>query len=148
MVVDGEFAELPPGASSAATRRRSSGCASASWRVEGAAGDRARAVSERAERSAFWVMTSGTTGSPQAVEHRHANVGICAQYSSKCSTPNRRPPVRHVPVSFAYALGTMFAALRLGATNILLERWATRQRCRHRRAPRTHRLAERSGALP
>src|SRR5947207_4510582 len=29
---------------------------------------------------AFWVMTSGTTGRPKAVEHRHSNVGICAQY--------------------------------------------------------------------
>jgi acyl-coenzyme A synthetase/AMP-(fatty) acid ligase len=29
---------------------------------------------------AFWVMTSGTTGRPKAVEHCHSNVGICAQY--------------------------------------------------------------------
>src|SRR5258707_4484177 len=28
---------------------------------------------------AFWVMTSGTTGRPNAPEHRHSNVGIRAQ---------------------------------------------------------------------
>jgi benzoate-CoA ligase len=75
---------------------------------------------------AFWVMTSGTTGQPKAVEHRHANVGICAQYFEQVL--GAKPADRLFATSrfhFSYALGTMFAALRLGATNILLERWAT-----------------------
>jgi benzoate-CoA ligase len=75
---------------------------------------------------AFWVMTSGTTGQPKVVEHCHANVGICAQYFEQAL--GAKPADRLFATSrfhFSYALGTMFAALRLGATNILLERWAT-----------------------
>jgi benzoate-CoA ligase len=75
---------------------------------------------------AFWVMTSGTTGRPKAVEHRHSNVGICAQYYERvlsCTCMDRLFATSRF--HFAYAIGNMFAALRLGASNILLERWAT-----------------------
>src|SRR5260370_1263386 len=75
---------------------------------------------------AFWVMPPGTTGGPRAVEHRHANVGICAQYFEQVL--DVKPADRLFGTSrfhFAYALGTMFAALRLGATHILLQRSAT-----------------------
>jgi benzoate-CoA ligase len=75
---------------------------------------------------AFWVMTSGTTGAPKAVEHRHDNVRICSQYYTQILAAT--PADRLFATSrfhFAYAIGNMFAALRLGATNILLEHWAT-----------------------
>jgi benzoate-CoA ligase len=75
---------------------------------------------------AFWVMTSGTTGAPKAVEHRHENVLICSQYYEQVLDAS--PADRLFATSrfhFAYAIGNMFAALRLGATNILYEQWAT-----------------------
>ena len=76
--------------------------------------------------AAFWVMTSGTTGTPKAVEHRHENVQICAEYYEQVL--DATPADRLFATSrfhFAYAIGNMFAALRMGATNILLEHWAT-----------------------
>src|SRR5258707_120193 len=70
---------------------------------------------------AFWVMTSGTT-----VEHRHSNVGICAQYYERVLSCTRMDRLFATSrFHFAYAIGNMFAALRIGASNILLERWAT-----------------------
>jgi len=127
MVVDGEFAELAESSIGAATPttklmlRERELCA---WktRTETALAPYPRAPGD----PAFWVMTSGTTGQPKAVEHCHANVGVCAQYFEQVL--DAKPADRLFGTSrfhFAYALGTMFAALRLGATNILLERWAT-----------------------
>ncbi len=127
MVVDGEFAELAARSISAATpttklmlRERELGA----WKARPETG--VAPYPREPSDPAFWVMTSGTTGRPKAVEHRHANVGICAQYFEQVL--DVKPADRLFGTSrfhFAYALGTMFAALRLGATNILLERWAT-----------------------
>jgi benzoate-CoA ligase len=75
---------------------------------------------------AFWVMTSGTTGVPKAVEHHHRNVGICARYYEEvlgCTREDRLFATSRF--HFAYAIGNMFAGLRMGAGNVLLERWAT-----------------------
>jgi 3-hydroxybenzoate/4-hydroxybenzoate---CoA ligase len=75
---------------------------------------------------AFWLMTSGTTGEPKAIEHLHANVEICAHYLEEALDVG--PADRLFGASrihFGYALGIMFGALRLGATNVLLERWPT-----------------------
>jgi len=75
---------------------------------------------------AFWVMTSGTTGVPKAVEHHHRNVGICARYYEEvlgCTKDDRLFATSRF--HFAYAIGNMFAALRMGAGNIFLEHWAT-----------------------
>ena len=75
---------------------------------------------------AFWVMTSGTTGTPKAVEHRHENVSISAEYYEQvlgATSADRLFATSRF--HFAYAIGNMFAALRMGATNILLEHWAT-----------------------
>jgi acyl-coenzyme A synthetase/AMP-(fatty) acid ligase len=75
---------------------------------------------------AFWVMTSGTTGQPKAVEHHHRNVGICARYYEEVLGASRADRLFATSrFHFAYAIGNMFAALRMGATNVLLERWAT-----------------------
>src|SRR5262249_7677450 len=59
-------------------------------------------------------------------EHRHDNVGICGRYYQEILGTS--PADRLFATSrfhFAYAIGNMFAALRIGATNILLEHWAT-----------------------
>src|SRR6267143_453130 len=78
----------------------------------------ARAASD----PAFWVMTSGTTEKPKAVEHRHGNVGISGQYYEQIlgTTPTDRLFATS-RFHFAYQIGNIFAGLRLGATNILLE---------------------------
>jgi 3-hydroxybenzoate/4-hydroxybenzoate---CoA ligase len=127
MVVDGEFAEAAAGSIGAATpttklmlREREL----LTWKAR----TETEIVTYPRESSdpAFWVMTSGTTGQPKAVEHRHANVGICAQYFEQVL--GAKATDRLFATSrfhFSYALGTMFAALRLGAANMLLERWAT-----------------------
>ena len=61
-------------------------------------------------------MTSGTTGRPNAVEHRHRNVGICAQYYERVLSCTRRDRLFATSrFHFAYAIGNMFAALRIGA---------------------------------
>ena len=76
---------------------------------------------------AYWVMTSGTTGQPKAVEHRHDNVRACTDYlvHGLAATADDRFFATS-RLHFAYALGaTMFGALRLGATVILHERWPT-----------------------
>ena len=75
---------------------------------------------------AYWVMTSGTTGQPKAVEHRHDNVCACTDYllhGLAATAEDRFFPTSRL--NFAYALGAMFGALRLGATLILHERWPT-----------------------
>ena len=71
-------------------------------------------------------MTSGTTGVPKAVEHHHRNVGICARYYDEvlgCTRQDRLFATSRF--HFAYAIGNMFAGLRMGSGNVLLERWAT-----------------------
>jgi 3-hydroxybenzoate/4-hydroxybenzoate---CoA ligase len=76
--------------------------------------------------AAFWVMTSGTTGMPKAVEHRHDIVPIADRhYSEELGAGPADRLFGTSRLHFAYAVGIMLAALRLGATNILLDRWAT-----------------------
>ncbi len=85
-------------------------------------------VPRRLTDPAFWVMTSGTTGQPKAVEHVHGNVTICADYYREalgCTPDDRLFATSRF--HFAYAIGNAFAALRMGATNVLLEDWATAQ---------------------
>jgi acyl-coenzyme A synthetase/AMP-(fatty) acid ligase len=80
----------------------------------------------RPDDPAYWVMTSGTTGQPKAVEHRHDNVRACTDYlvhGLAATAADRFFPTSRL--NFAYALGAMLGALRLGATLILHERWPT-----------------------
>jgi 3-hydroxybenzoate/4-hydroxybenzoate---CoA ligase len=80
----------------------------------------------RPDDPAYWVMTSGTTGQPKAVEHRHDNVCACTDYlvhALAATAADRLFPTSRL--NFAYALGAMFGTLRLGATLILHERWPT-----------------------
>ena len=53
-------------------------------------------------------------------------MGICAQYYERVLSCTRMDRLFATSrLHFAYAIGNMFAALRIGASNILLERWAT-----------------------
>src|SRR5262249_24188244 len=59
---------------------------------------------------AFGVMPSAPTGRPKEVEHRHSNVGICAQYYERvlgCTRMDRLFATSRF--HFAYAIGNMFA---------------------------------------
>lgn len=127
VVVDAEFAELAAGCiadASPSTKLMRRDRELAAWKARPAA---ELVPSQRKPTdAAFWVMTSGTTGQPKAVEHRHDNVRICALYYEQVL--GTTPADRLFATSrfhFAYAIGNMFAALRMGATNVLLERWAT-----------------------
>jgi benzoate-CoA ligase len=75
---------------------------------------------------AFWVMTSGTTGEPKAVEHRHDNVLGCERFFAEtlAATAEDRFFITS-RLNFSYALGTLFGVLRLGATLVLHEGWPT-----------------------
>ena len=80
----------------------------------------------RPDDPAYWVMTSGTTGQPKAVEHRHDNVRACTDYlvhGLAATAADRFFPTSRL--NFAYALGAMFGTLRLGATLVLHEHWPT-----------------------
>jgi 3-hydroxybenzoate/4-hydroxybenzoate---CoA ligase len=83
-------------------------------------------VPRKPEDPAFWVMTSGTTGEPKAVEHHHGTVSVCAAFPEQVlkATPADRSFATS-RLHFAYALSTLFGMIRIGATNVLLERWAT-----------------------
>jgi benzoate-CoA ligase family protein len=79
---------------------------------------------------ALWLYTSGTTGSPKAAMHRHANIRHVAEtYASQVL--GIRPDDRCLSVAklfFAYGLGNgLFFPLSVGATTILEPRRPTPQ---------------------
>jgi acyl-coenzyme A synthetase/AMP-(fatty) acid ligase len=71
---------------------------------------------------AFWVMTSGTTGEPTAVEYRHDNMLGCERFFTDmlAAIAEDRFFITSRLHSF-YALVTLFGVLRLGATLVLHE---------------------------
>lgn len=79
---------------------------------------------------ALWLYTSGTTGSPKAAMHRHANIRhVCETYANQVL--GIRPDDRCLSVAklfFAYGLGnSAFFPLSVGATTILEPRRPTPQ---------------------
>jgi benzoate-CoA ligase len=129
LMIDNEFAEVAATAIAAAspqTKLLRRDRELAAWKSRPA--PRLAPAPREPNDPAFWVMTSGTTGTPKAVEHRHGNVGICARYYEEvlgCTKDDRTFATSRF--HFAYAIGNMFASLRMGAGNVLLERWATEQ---------------------
>jgi len=127
LVIDSDFAEIAAqaiAAASPATRLLRRDNELAAWKTKPVSP--LVPVPRKPDDPAFWVMTSGTTGTPKAVEHHHRNVGICARYYEEvlgCTAQDRTFATSRF--HFAYAIGNMFAVLRMGAGNILLERWAT-----------------------
>lgn len=80
------------------------------------------------DSQALWLYTSGTTGTPKAAMHRHANVRhVCQTYAAQVL--GIRPDDRCLSVAklfFAYGLGnSAFFPLSVGATTILEPRRAT-----------------------
>ncbi|HLH93664.1 MAG TPA: AMP-binding protein [Xanthobacteraceae bacterium] len=127
MVVDREFAERAPSGLKAAApgaRLLFSDRELEAWKFRPEAGIE---PFPRADGDpALWLMTSGTTGQPRAVEHPHASVRVCSQYFEEVLAAG--PSDRLFGTSrfhFAYALASLLAALRLGAAAVLLEHWAT-----------------------
>jgi acyl-coenzyme A synthetase/AMP-(fatty) acid ligase len=109
VVVDAEFADVAAGAvaaSSPNTRLIWRDRELRAWKASPAT--MLAPVRRQLGDPAFWVMTSGTTGGPKAVEHRHSNVGICAQYYERvlsCTRMDR--PFATSRFHFAYAIGTI-----------------------------------------
>src|SRR5262245_27113806 len=78
VITEEEFAEtvtanMPPNARLMIPHREL-----AAWRQRPEAGF--APCPRKADDPAYWVMTSGTTGLPKAVEHRHGNVRACTDY--------------------------------------------------------------------
>jgi len=93
--------------------------------IEGGRADTFTAPPTRDADMAFWLYTSGTTGTPKAAIHRHGDVTIAERVSRDLLDAG--PGDRFFATSklfFAYSLGNnLFPALRLGATSILLDGW-------------------------
>ena len=75
---------------------------------------------------AFWLYTSGTTGTPKAAIHRHRDLLACRHYGLEVlgATPSDRV-LATSKLFFAYALGNaLLIPLFVGARTFLDPRWA------------------------
>ncbi len=91
--------------------------------------DALRATAETGDDSwALWLYTSGTTGTPKAAMHRHANIRyVCETYGAQVLgiTPNDAT-LSIAKMFFAYGIGnSVFFPLSVGATTILEARRPT-----------------------
>ena len=93
----------------------------------GTAGDRT-SVPTTDDSWALWLYTSGTTGTPKAAMHRHANIRhVCESYASQVLgiTPEDRT-LSVAKMFFAYGIGnSVFFPLSVGASTILEPRRPT-----------------------
>ncbi len=96
-----------------------------SWEIEGAAPGAAGeppAAATRATDAAFWLYTSGTTGEPKGVIHRHIDLPVTAQ-AVGCGVLGMSPEDRVLSAPklfFAYGLGNSLTfPLFLGAEVVL-----------------------------
>jgi len=73
---------------------------------------------------AFWIYTSGTTGAAKAAVHVHKDVLTATDYTDVLGLAHGDTVFATSKLFFAYSLGNaMFAALRKGATTVLLDAW-------------------------
>jgi acyl-coenzyme A synthetase/AMP-(fatty) acid ligase len=74
---------------------------------------------------AFWLYSSGTTGRPKAIVHRHGCVAGCAAFARDVLGVTAADRLYATSkLFFAYPLAnSFFAGLLLGATVVLDERW-------------------------
>ena len=127
VVVDGEFAEVASkGVGTAAPQAKLilRGRDISPWKL---LPETELAASPREPTSsAFWLMTSGTTGQPKAIEHRHGAVLTCSDYVEQALGATHADRFLSTSrLNFGFALGMLFGALRIGATAILIDRWPT-----------------------
>jgi benzoate-CoA ligase family protein len=77
-----------------------------------------------ADAMAFWIYTSGTTGAAKAAVHAHKDVLNATDYAAVLGLARGDVVFATSKLFFAYSLGNaMFAALRRGATTVLLDTW-------------------------
>ncbi len=100
------------------------------------AGDADRATAGTGEDSwALWLYTSGTTGTPKAAMHRHANIRhVCETYGAQVLgiTPGDST-LSIAKMFFAYGIGnSVFFPLSVGATTLLEPRRPTPEVVRER----------------
>jgi benzoate-CoA ligase family protein len=91
-------------------------------------GVRARAVAVTDEDAwALWLYTSGTTGSPKAAMHRHANIRhVCQTYGDQVLGIRAGDVCLSVAkLFFAYGLGNSLFPLSVGASTVLEHRSPT-----------------------
>ncbi len=74
-----------------------------------------------ADEIAYWLYSSGTTGSPKAVMHVHSTPMNISRTSGQSRLGVREDDVIFSPpkLFFAYGLGTMFCTIAVGATSVL-----------------------------
>ena len=100
------------------------------------AGDALRATADTGDDSwALWLYTSGTTGTPKAAMHRHANIRhVCETYGARVLgiTPNDCT-LSVAKLFFAYGIGnSVFFPLSVGASTVLEPRRPTPEVVRER----------------
>jgi benzoate-CoA ligase family protein len=94
-----------------------------------------RTVSTDEDAWALWLYTSGTTGTPKAAMHRHANIRhVCETYGNQVLGITPEDSCFSVAkLFFAYGIGnSMFFPLSVGATTILEPRRPTPEVVRER----------------
>lgn len=100
------------------------------------AGEELRATAATDEDSwALWLYTSGTTGTPKAAMHRHANIRhVCETYGEQVLGITPEDSCFSIAkLFFAYGIGnSMFFPLSVGATTILEPRRPTPEVVRER----------------
>jgi len=74
-----------------------------------------------ADEVAYWLYSSGTTGSPKGVMHVHSTPMNIARTSGQTRLGIREDDVIFSPpkLFFAYGLGTMLCSMAVGATSVL-----------------------------
>lgn len=88
------------------------------------ASDRAHSRPMSADDMAFWLYSSGTTGTPKAAIHCHGDVLVGDEYMRALGLGPGERVFASSKLFFAFALGhTILGGLRAGATVVLYDAW-------------------------